>query len=260
MNILEKIVEHKKGEVEKAKNCLSFEALIEKTPLEGNPNRFYQSIENVTGTYLIAEVKKASPSCPEGFIPHFNHLDIAKEYITNNIPTISVLTDEAFFQGSIEVLKSIRKETSSLILRKDFIVDPYQIYEAKGMGADLILLIAAILTEKEMQNYSELAHKLGLGTLVEIHNEDELKKVRSFKPNVLGINNRNLKDFSIDIKRTPQLMEKVDFSCKVISESGIEGRSDVTFLEGNGVNGFLIGTSLVKSPNITEKIKELTGQ
>ena len=261
MNILDKIVLYKKDVVAAAKKQLPLEALQEQVKHQPEKfSRFYDSINTHEGTYLICEVKKASPSCPEGFVENFNHIQTAQDYIHNNIPTISVLTDEQYFQGSNGVLRKVRSLTNStLILRKDFTIDEYQIYEAKEMGADLILLIAAILTEEELERFYSLAQSLGLGVLVEVHDEAEVNKVRHIKPNVMGVNNRNLKDFSIDINQTIKLRDCVDFPCKFISESGIKTHEDITFLEANGADGFLVGTSLVKSGNIAEKIKELRG-
>lgn len=259
MNILNKIVLYKKEVVGKDKQRLPLEILKEQVSHQPEKfSRFYDSIEKHQGTYLICEVKKASPSCPEGFLKDFDHIKIAQEYIQNNVPTISVLTDEKYFQGSNGILRKVRSLTKDgLILRKEFIIDEYQIYEAKVMGADLILLIAAILTENELEKFYDLAQSLGLGVLVEVHDEEEVNKVRGFQPTVMGVNNRNLKDFSIDINQTVKLREVIDFSCKLISESGIVTREDILHLEANGADGFLIGTALVKSGDITGKLREL---
>ncbi len=268
MDILSKIVRQKKEELAETKRGTPLEVLKEtieeQQPHQGNRAeealRFYNSICSFEGTYLITEVKKCSPSNPNGFIEGFSHQEVAQAYIDADAPALSILTERNFFGGSAEVLRLIRPMTNALLLRKDFIIDPYQIWEAKEIGADIILLIAAILTKRELEEFSMLASSLGLSVLLEIHNREEYEKVKFLKPPVLGVNNRNLKDFSLDITRTIEIADLIDFPSALVSESGIKTREDILLLEGAGARAFLIGESLVRSGNIKACISSLRGK
>lgn len=170
-----------------------------------------------------------------------------------------MLTEEEFFLGKKEYLKEIKKNTSIPVLRKDFIIDPYQIVESKVLNADIILLIAAILKEEEIIEFSTLAHKVGLQTLVEIHEEEEIEKALKAEADIIGINNRNLKTFETSIKNTERIKKLLPKDRLIISESGIYTREDMKYLEEIGVRGVLIGESLMRADSITEKMKELRG-
>ncbi len=257
------IVERKKEELQQTKAHTPLRKIQDKVNKEEEKkgaDAFYRSIQEYQGTYLITEVKKCSPSHPEGFLKNFVHKDIAMAYIEAKAPALSVLTEKNFFGGSSETLTMIRPLTDALLLRKDFIIDPYQIWEAKKIGADIILLIAAILSEKELEEFSSLASSLGLSVLLEIHNKEEYEKVKSLKPAVLGVNNRNLKDFSLDLNRTAEIAQLIDFPCSLVSESGIRTREDILFLQKYGARAFLVGESLVKSGDIKGMIAHLRGE
>lgn len=254
---LENILESKKKILEKEKAEVSIEELYQQI----NPEEKCRDIKSrfLQGEIgIIAEVKKASPS--KGLIREdFHPLDIAKEYEKNNAAAISVLTEEEFFLGKKEYLKEIKKNTSIPVLRKDFIIDPYQIVESKVLNADIILLIAAILKEEEIIEFSTLAHKVGLQTLVEIHEEEEIEKALKAEADIIGINNRNLKTFETSIKNTERIKKLLPKDRLIISESGIYTREDMKYLEEIGVRGVLIGESLMRADSITEKMNELRG-
>lgn len=203
---------------------------------------------------FICECKKASPS--KGIIKeNFNYLEIAKEYEESGADVISCLTEPFFFLGKDEYLIDIKKNVSALVLRKDFIIDPYQIYESKVLGADVILLIVAILKDEELKEYIQLAHSLGLSILVETHNEEEIERAIKAKAVVVGVNNRNLKDFSIDYSLALRMREKYP-NLIMISESGLRNKEDVKNARLSLANGVLIGESLMRSNNIKETLKE----
>ncbi len=207
---------------------------------------------------LIAEVKKASPSV--GIIrADVNPVKIALIYADNGAAAISVLTETAFFQGSLEYLKDIRKAVGSRLplLRKDFIFDPYQIYEARAYGADSILLITAILTPDKLKTLISLSRKLGMEPLVEVHNESEISVALKAGSKIVGINNRDLTTFKTDLATTMRLRPLIPDDKIVVSESGIKDRSDVASLRNQGVNAVLIGETLMYSSDISATIKEL---
>ncbi len=215
---------------------------------------FYDAI-NKKGMSFICEIKKASPS--KGIISEdFPYQDIAKEY--NQIADIiSVLTEPTRFLGSDTYLSNVKELVDIPVLRKDFIIYPYQIYEAKAIGADAVLLIVAILTKEQIKEYLELAHSLNLGCLVEAHDENEVKIAIEAGAKVIGVNNRNLKDFTIDMRNSINLRNLAPKSIKFVSESGIKTREDIKVLEGNDVDAVLIGETLMRSNDRIKMIKEL---
>ena len=219
-----------------------------------NPNFFYEAIEKPNISF-ICEVKKASPS--KGIISEdFPYLEIAKKY-NECADVISVLTEPDYFLGSDKYLSEIKNIVKIPVLRKDFIISEYQIYEAKAIGADAILLIVAILTKEELNNYLNLAHKIGLGCLVEAHDEEEVKIAVESGARVIGVNNRNLKDFSIDMNNSIKLRNLAPRSVKFVSESGIKTREDIKTLQDNYVDAVLIGETLMRSKDIIKSIGEL---
>ncbi len=216
---------------------------------------FLAPFENFT---VIAEIKKASPS--EGVIDENADIsDIAKQYERGGAGVISVLTDKKFFHGDINFLPQVKKLISLPILRKDFIIDEYQIYESRAYGADAVLLIVAILTTKKLEKFIDLAHKLGMECLVEVHNKKELEKISKLKDKikVVGVNNRNLNTLKTDLSVIESLIDKIPKDKIVISESGVKNREDVLRLKNLGVNGILTGTSLMRSEDKKEAIKNL---
>ena len=215
---------------------------------------FYDAI-NKKGMSFICEIKKASPS--KGIISEdFPYLDIAKEY--NQIAdVISVLTEPTRFLGSDKYLSNVKELVDIPVLRKDFIIYPYQIYEAKAIGADAVLLIVAILTKEQIKEYLNLAHSLNLGCLVEAHDENEVKIAIEAGAKVIGVNNRNLKDFTINMRNSINLRNLAPKSIKFVGESGIKTREDIKVLEQNDVDAVLIGEALMRSNDRVKMIKEL---
>lgn len=212
-----------------------------------DPKRFafYQAL-SASGMHLICEVKKASPS--KGLIARdFPYTEIAKDYEAGGASAISVLTEPFYFLGSNACLKEIRDTVSIPLLRKDFIVDEYQIYETKLLGADACLLICALLDETTLGNYLETAHSLGLNALVETHDPEEIQTALCAGANIIGVNNRNLKDFSVDTGHSASLRKLVPEDVVFIAESGIHSKEQVSELKKDGVNAVLIGETFMRA-------------
>lgn len=257
--ILDKIVNHKKKKIEEEKKNISIDKLISQISNPSITRDFKQSIKGKNQLSIIAEVKRASPS--KGIIREdFDPLAIAQCYEKNKVEAISVLTEEQFFQGHNQYLLDIKKTTTVPILRKDFMIDPYQIYQSKVLGADVILLIVSILSKKELTDFQDIAKKIGLQCLVEVHNQMELEMALSAEADIIGINNRDLKTFETTLKTTEKLMPFIPKDKVVISESGINTREDMAFLQGLGVDGVLIGESLMRAKSIDRKLMELRGE
>jgi indole-3-glycerol phosphate synthase len=207
---------------------------------------------------LIAEIKKASPS--KGIIrKDFDHLSIASIYEKEAVSAVSILTEEDFFLGNLNFLSDVRKVITKPILRKDFIIDEYQIYESRANEADAILLIAAILDRKQANEYFQLARELNLSVLFEVHNFKELEIALSIDSDIIGINNRDLKTLQVDINTTLKLKKQIPPDKILISESGIKTREHVKMLEAAGIDSILVGTAFMEAEDIGKKIKELTG-
>lgn len=208
------------------------------------------------GMSFICEVKKASPS--RGVIAeHFPYVEIGREYQRAGADAISILTEPFYFQGSSEYLTAIRREVSIPLLRKDFTVDEYMIYEAKKIGADAVLLICAILSPMQLSEYAGIAGDLGLSALVEAHDETEIEMALKAEAKIIGVNNRNLKDFTVDIENSVRLRELVPRDILFVSESGMKTRADIARLEENGTNAVLIGETFMRSPDKAGVLKEL---
>ncbi|MBI2469970.1 MAG: indole-3-glycerol phosphate synthase TrpC [Planctomycetes bacterium] len=258
MTILDEIFKYKLCEVAENKKRISIETLKEQCKKRQSAMPFGAALKSGTNIRIIAEIKKASPSL--GIIREdFNPVEIARIYETNGAAAISVLTDEKFFQGSLSYLTGVKKSVNLPVLRKDFIVDPYQIYEARSAGADAILLIAALLSWEEMQRYLDLASELGMECLVEVHSETELKMVLKTNARIIGINNRDLATFKTDLETTLRLKPMIPAEKIVVSESGIKSRVDVEKLMEEGVDAILVGETLMKSDDISAKLRELLG-
>ncbi|MFQ5455885.1 MAG: indole-3-glycerol phosphate synthase TrpC [Nitrospirota bacterium] len=205
---------------------------------------------------LIAEIKRSSPS--RGVIrERLDVVEVAREYEEGGASAISVLTERNFFEGKVEYLSSVKKASSLPILQKDFIIDERQIYEGRVKGADAVLLIASILDKTQLNEYQELAYKVGICPLIEVHNEDDLEKALLTKSEVVGINNRDLNSFETSLNTTIRLIKDIPDEKIVISESGIKMRDDIIFLQENGVDAILVGETFMKSRDIKEKIMEL---
>jgi len=219
-------------------------------------NRYFKEALTKPGISLIAEVKKASPSkgvLKEDFCP----VKIAKAYQKAGASAISVLTENRFFQGSLQDLLQVIETVNLPVLRKDFIIDPYQIYETKYMGADALLLITAILKERQLKDYIELAEELELDALVEVHSKEELETALNCGAQIIGINNRDLTTFNTDIKTTNKLAKLVPETSILVSESGISTCKEVRRLEQAGVDAILVGEALITSSDINMKVQEL---
>ena len=245
MNILIEIVAKTKSKLEEKKQGLSLEELSSKIDFENlKETNFKKSLQNKAEA-IIAEIKKASPSA--GIISdNFDPVLKSKEYESFGASALSILTEEDYFLGNIEHLKDVKAITSLPILRKDFIVDEYQIYESKLIEADCILLIASILNDEELKNFSEIAERLKLDYIIEVHDEKELQRVQHFSNAIIGVNNRNLKTFDVDINNSVELKKIFEGENIFIAESGIKSKKDIEYLKQYNINVFLIGESLMK--------------
>ena len=256
-DILQKICENKKIELEITKQRCSFSSL-EKIIKDKNNRNFKELIINSQdkkNNNIIAEIKKASPSAGVIIKDYFPEI-IAADYEKSGVGAISILTENTFFHGSLDHLSLINKKTSLPILRKDFIIDPYQILESKVYQADAILLIASILDDNQIKDFINLAEQYGLDCLVETHTEDELNRAINIGYPIIGINNRNLKNLSVNIHNTLNLINKIPKEFIVVAESGIKSKKDIIIYNDIGVFNFLIGESILKSTNINDKIRE----
>ncbi len=251
MNILNKIVETKKEEVEKLKRENIYKELKN---ISFKEISFYKALSKKNKINLIAEVKKASPS--KGIIREkFNHLEIAKEYEDNNVDAISVLTDKKFFMGDENYLQEIAETKKVPLLRKDFIIDEVQIYQAKLIGADAILLICEILDKYQIKEFAQLAKELKMAALTELHSVNQIDKIDFAINNIIGINNRNLENFEVSLKTTANVKKYLPSDVIVVSESGIRNKEDVEYLKSININAVLVGESFMREKNIGASVK-----
>jgi indole-3-glycerol phosphate synthase len=260
MGILHEIVSKKKQRLRDVQASVPLRELKSKITDVEKPRDFRTAVKRSSdeNIKLIAEIKKAAPS--KGIIREkFDHISIAQIYDKKHVHAVSVLTEEDFFMGSISFLPEVKKFTSKPVLRKDFIVDEYQIYETRVNSADAILLIAAILEKNQADEYLNLARELGLSVLFEVHDFKELEMALLIACDIIGINNRNLKTLQIDMNTTFTLRREIPSDRIVVSESGIKSRMDVQKLQNIRVDALLIGTSFMEAEDIGKKIDELTG-
>ena len=266
MNILDKIVAQKRIEVAQLPDRVIAAGDLRDALLERGERRDFLAAlrqPRAGGVALIAEVKKASPSA--GVIcPDFDPVRIAREYEAAGASCLSVLTDEKFFQGSLDYLRQIRAAVKIPLLRKDFIIDERQILEAIEWGADAILLIVAILDDRQLREFRTLAEEAGLAALVEVHDEAELDRALASGARLIGVNNRDLKTFTVDLATTERLAAKLfgapgSADCLLVAESGIHSRDDVTRLTSCGARAILVGESLVRGGDIGGKTRALLG-
>jgi indole-3-glycerol phosphate synthase len=245
MSILQKIVENTETNLVQKKGELSLEQI--KTALDDlhlPRGRFKENISNKDEA-IIAEIKKASPSA--GVISEdFDPIKKAIEYEAFGASALSILTEEDFFMGSVSYLKDVKKITNLPILRKDFMIDEYQIYESKLIGADCILLIASILSDQQIKDFINISQQLELDYLIEVHDENELRRVEHFEDALIGVNNRNLKTFEVDLDNSVRLRNAFKQKNIFIAESGIKSREDINYLKLNNIKVFLIGESLMR--------------
>lgn len=258
MNILDRIVVTKRAELAEARRRMPLEEL-EAQALEAPPVRdFRASLAGPGPIRLIAEVKKASPSA--GIIrADFDPITIARTYQAHGADCLSVLTDEDYFQGHLSYLARIRASVVVPLLRKDFLIDEYQVVEARMAGADAVLLIAEILDDPTMSRLLDRARSLGMAALVELHDESNLSRVLAAGADLVGINNRDLTRFETDLEHTFRLRDQIPPGVLVVSESGIRTRADVERLEAAGVDAILVGESLMRQPEIGRAVDELLG-
>ena len=248
-DILKKILAVKAQEVSAALAAKPLAAVCAEAEHAAAPRDFVGSIRNKIAAgqaAVIAEIKKASPS--KGVLrADFRPAEIAASYVQHGAACLSVLTDEQFFQGSAEYLKQARAACTLPVLRKDFIVDEYQIYEARAMGADAILLIAAALNVVQMKAFEALAHGLGMAVLVEVHDGTELEAALQLETPLIGVNNRNLRTFEVSLQATLDLLPRIPKDRIVVTESGILRAQDAELMRGNGVNAFLVGEAFMRA-------------
>ncbi len=256
MNILSTIVAEKRREVAALK--VRATEIKQRAAARRERRDFTAALKQHAGVALIAEVKKASPSA--GVIcPDFDPVKIARQYEAAGASALSVLTDEKFFQGRLEYIRQIREAVKLPVLRKDFIIDELQVHESVVAGGDAILLIVAILDDQQLRAYRQLAGELRLASLVEVHDERELERALSAGAEIIGINNRDLTTFKVDLATTERLAVKIGGSRSVVAESGINTRVDVERVARAGANAILVGESLMKSGDVAGKVKELLG-
>ncbi|ADY74092.1 Indole-3-glycerol-phosphate synthase [Desulfurobacterium thermolithotrophum DSM 11699] len=254
MNILQKIVEHKKVEIEEQKKKFNLSVLREEAEKMEVPYNFKEALIK-KGINIIAEVKKASPS--KGVIREdFDPVEIALSYEKGGAKAISVLTDKKFFQGSPFYLKQVAETVKLPVLRKDFIIDEFQIYGAKVLGASSFLLIVSILSDEQLKDFVLLGRELGMEPLIETHDEKEVERALKADAEIIGVNNRDLKTFTVSIETTLKLLPLIKGEGKVlVSESGIRGKEEIIKLRKAGVNAFLVGETLMRKENPEEVLK-----
>ena len=259
MNILDEILEVKKQEVADLKKTYTISSFNSFEFFASDCLSIKEHFKKNIGISIIAEIKKASPS--KGIIREdFNHIKIAKEYFKGGVQAVSILTDEKFFCGNIKFLNEIAKFKEAPLLRKDFIINEYQVYEAKANGADIILLISEALTKSQINELTHAAKEIGLEVLLELHSETQLEKTDLEMNDIIGINNRNLEDFTVSLDTTAKLSEKIrnqKNNVMIVSESGISKKENISFLKKVEVNAILVGEHLMASQDIKGKLEEL---
>ncbi|EIC14236.1 indole-3-glycerol phosphate synthase TrpC [Kingella kingae] len=257
-DILQKILHTKAQEVAQQKTEISLEAMKQLAQQAEPVRDFIAAIRAKHATKqpaIIAEIKKASPS--KGLIrADFNPAQHAQDYESAGVACLSVLTDEPYFQGSHDYLRQARAAVSLPVLRKDFMIDEYQVYQARAWGADAILLIAAALSEATLLHLEQVAHSLGMAVLLELHDESELAKCTRLTTPLRGVNNRNLRTFDVDLQQTIALLPHLAGQI-VVTESGIAGKADVDFMQSHGVHTFLIGETFMRADNIAAAVRTL---
>ncbi|GIX00813.1 MAG: indole-3-glycerol phosphate synthase [Pirellulaceae bacterium] len=257
--ILGRIIEHKRREVEQAIRQRPLRDLMHQADQAGPPRDFLSALRGDGEIRLIAEVKKASPS--KGVLREdFDPVAIAQGYQRGGASCISVLTDVDFFQGSLENLSAVHQAVGLPVLRKDFIIHPYQVFEARVAGADAILLIAECLSRQELRGLYNLARDLGMAVLIELYEASNLEHVLNTGTDLVGINNRNLDTFEVDLEHTIRLREQIPAETIVVGESGIFHRRDALRLQASGVQAMLVGESLVRQPDVELAVRQLLGK
>lgn len=258
MTILDELAAHARERVRQAKAKTPLEEIRRQALAAANPVPSFADALRKPGLSFICECKKASPS--KGLIaPDFPYLAIARDYEAAGADAVSVLTEPKWFLGSGDYLREIAAAVSLPCLRKDFIVDDYMIYEARLLGAAAVLLIVALLDEGQLRDYLALARALGLGVLVEVHDESEIETALAAGAEIIGINNRNLNDFSVDTGNARRLRQRIPAGTLVVAESGIQSPADTARLRENGVDAVLVGEALMRADDRRQKLAELRG-
>ena len=256
MTILDEIINRNREELDRQRQAISLKQQVELAKNAPKCRDFYAALADPEQINVIAELKKASPS--KGIIrPDFDVIKLSSMLADNGAAALSVLTEQFYFKGSLEYLKQVKANVNIPILRKDFIFDPYQIYEAKAFGADAILLIAAALDGERFSELHSLAQQLGLHVLSEIHNQAELEMVLEVDAKIIGINCRNLKTFKTDLKITEQLLGMIPHDRVKVAESGIKSSQDIQSLKGQGANAFLIGETVMSAEDPGVALRKL---
>jgi len=254
------IVNKKRQQIEQEKLIVSIDELCQKIMQlpQKNKKSFAEAISRPEEMCIIAEVKKASPS--KGVIKtDFDYMMIAEEYEEANVDAVSVLTERYYFQGSDKYLKDIAMKMSYPVLRKDFIIDPFQIYQARLLGASAILLIVNLLNDEELLKFRIIAEILGMDCLVEVHDREDLDRALNAGAKLIGINNRNLKTFEVSLNTTEELIRFIPDSVVKVSESGISTIDDIRFIKSLGVNAVLIGEAFMRTGSILQEVSRLKG-
>lgn len=258
-NILKKICEDKRLEIEILKNKCSLNSLKKLISEQMNKRDFKNIVINSSlekKNFIIGEIKKASPSAGD-IIHDYEPVEIAKIYEKAGVKALSVLTEKNYFKGEIDHLSYIKQNTNIPILRKDFIIDEYQIYESKVYQADVILLIVSILSDDELKRFLKIANELNLDCIIETHDENEINRALKLNYPILGINNRNLKNLKTDLNNSVNLFTSISKDYTVIAESGIKSSNDISMYNDLGIFNFLIGESILRSKNYSTYIKKL---
>lgn len=255
MTILDEIVEVKKEEVKKLRKEFSLSRFSDYEYFGKETLSLYENISMDKNISIIAEIKKASPS--KGIIrENFNHLDIATIYFENEVAGISVLTDKNFFKGSIDYLYDIAKIKSTPLLRKDFIIDEYQIFESKANGADVILLICEILSDTQVKELTHAANELNLEVLLELHSKKEMHKIDVSIHKIVGINNRDLKTFKVDINNSINISKLLPNEISLVAESGFSDKSSINKVRKEKIDALLVGEHFMRARNISDEVKQ----
>ncbi len=258
-DILKKILDTKNQEIAKRKTNMPVSTLQEIAASVEAPRGFYNALQakaSAKKPAIIAEIKKASPS--KGVIREdFRPVEIAQDYAMNGASCLSVLTDKEYFQGSEVYLQMARERCPLPVLRKDFMIDPYQVYEARALGADCILLIVAALQDAQMQELSETAVELGMDVLVEVHDAEEMQRALRLDSKLIGVNNRNLRTFETSLQTTLDLKDMVSEERLIITESGIHTQDDVQLMMDHGIYTFLVGEAFMRAESPGQKMREL---
>jgi indole-3-glycerol phosphate synthase len=259
MSVLSEILAAKRTEVDCAKRRIPISELQRQIADLPETRDFAGALTNTTGTALIAEVKRASPS--KGVIrENFEPVEIARELAEGGAACLSVLTEESFFQGHLSFLPAIRHAVDLPLLRKDFLIDDYQLLESRAAGADAVLMIVAALSHTNMDDMLSATHELGMAAIVEVHDKDELEEAITSGARIIGINNRDLHTFRTTLQTTLDLLPRVPKNCLTVSESGINVRADVERLASAGIDAVLVGEAIMREQDVRAKVEELLGR